>query len=168
MKSEIGDDNEDDVDVNRLLEMEEIDSSDRSRLKEGLRVRKRVWVMIIGAVIGLIFVITGIVLVGKVTGPPYQPVGPYSLIERQSGEEFFQYYNFYDGADSVGSNGYNQYVNRDRATERGIVNVTNEVDEIFDEDIRPFIYMGTAPTNAGPRDSIRLEGTRRFNRGLFM
>ncbi|MGL4283742.1 MAG: hypothetical protein ACRCSI_09065 [Eubacterium aggregans] len=32
----------------------------------------------------------------------------------------------------------------------------------------PFIYMGSAPTDAGPRDSIRLEGKRRFNRGLFI
>jgi hypothetical protein len=161
-----GDDNDD---VNRLMEMEEIDGTGRSRQKEGLRVRKRIWTMIIGAVIGLIFVITGIILVGKFTGqPPYQPVGPYSLIECQSGEEFFQYYNFYEGADSVGSNGYNQYVNHEHATERGIVNVSNEVDEIFDEQIRPFVYMGTGSTNDGPRDSIRLEGTRRFNRGLFM
>lgn len=32
----------------------------------------------------------------------------------------------------------------------------------------PFIYMGSSPTDAGPRDSIRLEGKRRFNRGLFI
>ena len=32
----------------------------------------------------------------------------------------------------------------------------------------PFIYMGSSPTEAGPRDSIRLEGKRRFNRGLFI
>jgi len=32
----------------------------------------------------------------------------------------------------------------------------------------PFVYMGSAPTEAGPRDSIRLEGKRRFNRGLFI
>jgi hypothetical protein len=32
----------------------------------------------------------------------------------------------------------------------------------------PFIYMGSAATKAGPRDSIRLEGKRRFNRGLFI
>ena len=32
----------------------------------------------------------------------------------------------------------------------------------------PFVYMGSSPTEAGPRDSIRLEGKRRFNRGLFI
>lgn len=32
----------------------------------------------------------------------------------------------------------------------------------------PFLYLKTAPTEAGPRESIRLEGKRRFNRGLFI
>ena len=32
----------------------------------------------------------------------------------------------------------------------------------------PFVYLGSSPTEAGPRDSIRLEGIRRFNRGLFI
>jgi hypothetical protein len=161
----------DDMDNQILLErklMDDIDHSPRMSSKEDMKARKRVWTMIIGAIAGLILVITGIILVGQVTGPPYQPVGPYALIERQSGDDFFQYYNFYDGADSVGSNGYNQYVNHEYAINRGILNVTEEVDDIYDEETRSFIYMGSAPTNAGPRDSIRLEGTRRFNRGLFM
>ena len=148
--------------------MEDTERSPKMSSKEGIRARKQVWTMIIGAIAGLLLVITGILLVGQVTGPPYQPVGPYTLIERQTGEDFFQYYNFYDGADSVGSNGYNQYVNHEHAINRGILNVTEEVDEIYDEETRSFIYMGSAPTNTGPRDSIRLEGTRRFNRGLFM
>jgi hypothetical protein len=32
----------------------------------------------------------------------------------------------------------------------------------------PFLYLKSAPTEAGPRESIRLEGKRRFNRGLFI
>jgi hypothetical protein len=32
----------------------------------------------------------------------------------------------------------------------------------------PFLYVGSAPTEAGPRESIRLEGKQRFNRGLFI
>lgn len=32
----------------------------------------------------------------------------------------------------------------------------------------PFLYLQTAPTENGPRESIRLEGKRRFNRGLFI
>ena len=162
----------DDIANQILLDRKLIDGIDQSprmsSSKEGMRARKRVWTMIIGAIAGLVLVITGIILVGQVTGPPYQPVGPYTLIERQTGEDFFQYYNFYDGADSVGSNGYNQYVNHEYASNRGILNVTEEVDETYDGEARTFIYMGSAPTDAGPRDSIRLEGTRRFNRGLFM
>jgi hypothetical protein len=30
------------------------------------------------------------------------------------------------------------------------------------------LYFKTAPTEKGPRESIRLEGKRRFNRGLFI
>ena len=33
---------------------------------------------------------------------------------------------------------------------------------------RPFVYVGSTPTEAGPRNSIRLEGNRRFDRGLFI
>ena len=32
----------------------------------------------------------------------------------------------------------------------------------------PFLYLKSSPTPAGPRNSIRLEGKQRFNRGLFI
>lgn len=132
--------------------------------------------------------------------PPSQPVGPYKLLERQEGEDFFKYYDFYEGPDSVGSNGYNNYVSQATAIALGIVNVTYEddeldifgrrrqrrrsrrrrrLDEVPAEDAQeaamrtspisePFIYMSSAPTAQGKRQSIRLEGKRRFNRGLFI
>ena len=31
-----------------------------------------------------------------------------------------------------------------------------------------FVYMSSSPTKEGPRDSLRLEGKRNFNRGLFI
>ncbi len=101
----------------------------------------------------------------------------------QEGLEFFQYYNFYEGPDSVGSNGYITYVSHDRADEIGIANITMEIDELdvfnISSDERrlkskrkttpePFLYLLSAPTEKGPRESIRLEGKRRFNRGLFI
>ncbi|KAG7357382.1 glycosyl hydrolase family 16 protein [Nitzschia inconspicua] len=120
-------------------------------------------------------------------GPPNQPVGPYELIERQEGDEFFDYYTFYQGPDSVGSNGYIDYVSEDRAKTIAIANITHETDEldVFYRGRRglsnvvdalgkssakkePFLYLKTSPTDAGPRESIRLEGKRRFNRGLFI
>lgn len=66
-----------------------------------------------------------------------------------------------------------------RAKEIGIANITMERDELdvfFPTRERnrklgksePFLYMSSAPTEAGPRESIRLEGKRRFNRGLFI
>lgn len=67
----------------------------------------------------------------------------------------------------------------EQATNAGILNVTLEedVEDIYAQKeessnitstTEPFVYMGSAPTKAGPRDSIRLEGKRRFNRGLFI
>lgn len=145
--------------------------------------------------------VAGVVVAGatfyfgvKAVGPPSQPTGPYALVERQEGPDFFNYYTFYEGRDSAGSNGYNLYVNEDQATELGIVNVTYEKDvldvfqsspanrrmqEAEDSSVplnplnatkkeKPFIYMGSSATEEGPRNSIRLEGNRRFNRGLFI
>lgn len=127
-------------------------------------------------------------------GPPNQPVGPYELIERQEGDNFFGHYTFYEGPDSVGSNGYVTYVAEQRAKDIAIANIEYEVDELdgfyrrnawdgadreaYDEESittevnqskkEPFLYLKTAPTEAGPRESIRLEGKKRFNRGLFI
>jgi hypothetical protein len=145
--------------------------------------------------------------------PPSQPIGAYTLLECQEGQDFFHTnYAFFSGPDSAGSAGYNTYVSRERAQVLGIVNVSMEVDYLLDDAIlydkddgtqqaddvkgrqqhgsrrqqergtdggstskkapppvlRPFVYINSGPTNAGPRESIRLEGSRRFNRGLFI
>jgi hypothetical protein len=60
----------------------------------------------------------------------------------------------------------------------GIVNVTKEqdvMDVYYNKKAaagpikeEPFLYVGSSPTKAGPRESIRLEGKQRFNRGLFI
>eukprot|EP00562_Extubocellulus_spinifer_P006559 CAMPEP_0178522318 /NCGR_PEP_ID=MMETSP0696-20121128/28470_1 /TAXON_ID=265572 /ORGANISM="Extubocellulus spinifer, Strain CCMP396" /LENGTH=673 /DNA_ID=CAMNT_0020153427 /DNA_START=123 /DNA_END=2141 /DNA_ORIENTATION=+ len=170
--------------------------------------------------VGCMAAIASVVLVGllagvfymgqKLVGPPRQPVGAYQLVELQEGDAFWDYYNFYVGSDSIGSNGYLQYVSKDRAFELSIANVTTEgipadeeksapgikqaslnlvgvgtdseqyVDPEGDASDNPsqsmftngddetFVYMKSAPTKEGPRESIRLEGKRRFHRGLFI
>lgn len=146
--------------------------------------QKRVCSMMLTAVLGITATVAALLFFGYriVIRPPKQPVGPYKLIELQEGDNFFNYYSFYEGPDSIGSNGYLTYVGREVAEGHKFLNVTYEKDEIDfmyhhdgkegnatkDEKGKPFIYMGSAPTEAGPRDSIRLEGNRRFNRGLFM
>ena len=90
-------------------------------------------------------------------------LGPYKLVERQEGREFFDYYSFYDGADSLGSAGYNSYIGKKRALELGLVNVTKD-----ETDGTEYVYMNSAATAKGPRESVRLEGNRRFDRGLFI
>lgn len=102
-------------------------------------------------------------------------------MNNKEGNEFFSFYNFYEGPDSAGSNGYIYYVSQQRARQLDIANITMEEDDL---DIyygrrnlgeakkpskpEPFLYLKTAPTEKGPRDSIRLEGKRRYNRGLFI
>jgi hypothetical protein len=213
----------------------------------------------------------------KAVGPPRLPIGEYKIIEAQVGHQFFQYYEFYAGKDSAGSNGYNLYVSRETAERDGIVNVITEVVdessmvEIYEDDrameedwlledlefldelkrkkvdeaqeaeesakvaaikktntngtdssnttsstdktktsgngkkqtknttkrknnrrhlqntpsrleafnpdpnnntdatpTETFVILSSSPTEEGPRNSIRLEGRRRFNRGLFI
>lgn len=90
-----------------------------------------------------------------------QPIGPYELVECQEGRNFFDYYNFYDGADSLGSAGYNTYVGKKRADKLGLISTMTE-------DEQEYIYMKSEATKEGPRESIRLEGRTRFDRGLFI
>jgi len=96
---------------------------------------------------------------------PKQYTGPYQLVERQEGQDFFQYYDFYQGADSLGSAGYNTYTGKKDAERRGLINVTQEKSHSGNVD---YVYIQSAPTDTGPRASVRLEGKRRFDRGLFV
>lgn len=145
------------------------------------------WKGILGRICSMttLFVLAVGIIVAEVIrqdfiGPPSLPVGPYELIERQEGDDFFGYYSFYEGPDSVGSNGYVNYVSEKRARDVAIANISHEIDELDNFYRRrslaeettakkePFLYLKTAATEAGPRESIRLEGKRRFNRGLFI
>lgn len=143
--------------------------------------------------LGVLGICAFFVIGNIVVGPPSQPVGPYKLVQLQEGSDFFSHYTFYDGLDSEGSKGYVNYVSRQKAFDLNIANVSYE--SISETDVygstsrnsdsfnatasntksshvgdktEPFIYMSTSPTAEGPRDSIRLEGLKRFNRGLFI
>lgn len=95
------------------------------------------------------------------------PTGPYRLVQSQEGNDFFSFYDFYAGPDSLGSAGFNMYVSKDKAEELDIAGVKTETDPRTGED-EVFVYMSSAPTKNGPRDSVRLEGKKRFDRGLFI
>lgn len=122
------------------------------------------------ALLGLLAIFVLLQVSSLVVGPPSEPIGPYKLVEVQEGEDFFDHYTFYDGPDSEGSKGYINYVDKQNAHDLNIANVTWEnVDgNQADGEKEPFVYMNTAATADGPRHSIRLEGLRRFNRGLFI
>lgn len=93
--------------------------------------------------------------------------GSYKLVERQEGEAFWDAYNFYDGEDSLGSAGYNLYVSKKRAEELGIISTVPDEDDSQASMLK--MESTVNPHNASaPRLSIRLEGKRRYNRGLFI
>lgn len=99
--------------------------------------------------------------------------GPYKLLEIHAGTNFFQNYVFYNAKDSLGSNAYVNYLDEISAMDQSkIVNVTYEPevgqDDKDEENYEPFVYMTTKPTNQGPRDSVRIESVKRYNRGLFV
>mmetsp|Transcript_20629 Transcript_20629/g.48932 ORF Transcript_20629/g.48932 Transcript_20629/m.48932 type:complete len:418 (-) Transcript_20629:601-1854(-) len=152
------------------------------------RATSRFWTMTLLCLLAFAIIGGALWIGAEFIGPPNQPVGPYELIERQEGDDFFGYYTFYEGPDSVGSNGYIDYVSQARAMDIKIANITYETDEL-DVDFNdgttktstsdekkppskdkkePFLYLKTEATDAGPRESTRLEGKRRFNRGLFI
>jgi hypothetical protein len=113
--------------------------------------------------------------------------GPYHLVESHWGQSFWDYYDFADGPDSLGSAGYNVYVGQIRAEQLGIVQTLTSHEDDDDDDDDVTIMMSSAPgtataTTNGPSDtkndhtksnqsfrqSIRLEGKRRFDRGLIV
>mmetsp|Transcript_22741 Transcript_22741/g.56190 ORF Transcript_22741/g.56190 Transcript_22741/m.56190 type:complete len:445 (-) Transcript_22741:90-1424(-) len=95
----------------------------------------------------------------------FQPTGPYKIVEVQTGRDFFNYYDFFDGADSIGSGGYNTYVSKKRANQLGLIEFLKDRTSGKES-----VYLETAAGayEGGFRESIRLEGKRRFDRGLFL
>jgi hypothetical protein len=96
----------------------------------------------------------------------FTPTGPYVLVELQEGKSFFDYYDFFSGPDSIGSAGYNTYVSKRRAKELGLADVIQDAKSGIE-----YIFMQSASPagkDGGFRESVRLEGKRRFNRGLFI
>ena len=107
--------------------------------------------------------------------------GPYTIVkEVQEGSNFWNFYNFYQGNDTLGSAGYQTYVNRSYAYQQNLIgtmpskqdhhnnNNNNNNDPI---DHRDVITMRSKATDAGPRESIRIEGKTRFASdvgGLFI
>lgn len=94
--------------------------------------------------------------------------GPYRLLESHTGRHFFDFYDFYEGADSIGSAGYQTYVGQERAQALNLINVTLDGN---DEAQSSSIFMQSVAGTKHPgdfRESVRLEGKTRFQRGLFV
>ena len=99
--------------------------------------------------------------------------GPYKIVNVHEGRDFFEGFTFYKGADSLGSAGYLTYKAERESFKMNLANVTTEeaadpFDPSAPSTTRDFVYMSSLPTEEGPRDSVRLEGKTRYNRGLFV
>lgn len=107
------------------------------------------------------------------TATTSQGTGPYVLKEAHKGKSFFDYYEFNDGPDSVGSAGYNMYVGREKAEALNLIKV--EADDSSDSN-EEYVYMSSSKPASKKRDehgnrfrdSIRLEGKKRFDHGLIV
>ena len=147
----------------------EIKSSSSVTEHDGASPWKRLLTNVSIVVISAAFVLIGknILQYALVKSSSLKPIGPYRLVEAQEGRKFFSFYDFFDGPDSIGSAGYNMYVSAAKAVELDIAKVITEKDP-NSGDYVDFVHMSSAPTKKGPRDSIRLEGRRRFDHGLFI
>jgi len=106
-----------------------------------------------------------------------QGTGPYALKEAHKGKSFFDYYEFNDGPDSIGSAGYNMYVGREKAEALNLIKVeADDSDSDSGGDANEeYVYMSSSkPASKRDehgnlfRDSIRLEGKTRFDHGLIV
>ena len=76
-----------------------MDYVDEAVEEKQLEAQQKVCTMVALAIAAIITVVVGFYVTVQFIGPPSQPVGQYSLIERQEGESFFDYYSFYEGPD---------------------------------------------------------------------
>lgn len=116
------------------IEKEEEDYEDQRK-----RMVRQVLTMVAVTAFLILLVCVSLALGTIAVGPPKQPVGAYKIIEAQVGNDFWQYYDFYAGKDSAGSNGHIMYVSEHKAREEGIVEVvtetvsTEDMIEIYDD-----------------------------------
>lgn len=94
--------------------------------------------------------------------------GSYRLVQVQEGAQFSDFYQFYSGNDTLGSAGFNVYVNQSRAVHQGLLQIQPSPQP--NDDPRDVIRLQSAAPSepGGPRESVRLEGHTRWNSGLFI
>jgi Glycosyl hydrolases family 16 len=94
--------------------------------------------------------------------------GSYRLAQVQEGANVADFYQFYSGNDTLGSAGFNIYVNQSRALQQGLLQIVPSPNPA--DDPREVIRLQSASPSSygGPRSSLRLEGHARWNSGLFI
>jgi len=93
----------------------------------------------------------------------------YVLHHRQGPRDFLGHYHFYAGPDANGSLGFQNYVGEDAARSFGLVGAAGDGGDALD-----ILPRWLAPDEASTEEfaakpvSVRLEGKRRFDKGLFV
>jgi len=148
----------------RVLGAQESFSNESSRPRRFGKAILVGGVVVITALISLVFITVHRALERHRLADAETHFGNYHLVERQVGASFWDFYDFLDGADSLGSAGYNTYVGpKARAQAMDLIRVEDDGQQ------SPAIYMQSKQGKTGePRYAVRLEGKRRYNRGLFI
>eukprot|EP00548_Thalassiothrix_antarctica_P018170 CAMPEP_0194184706 /NCGR_PEP_ID=MMETSP0154-20130528/39225_1 /TAXON_ID=1049557 /ORGANISM="Thalassiothrix antarctica, Strain L6-D1" /LENGTH=411 /DNA_ID=CAMNT_0038902535 /DNA_START=75 /DNA_END=1307 /DNA_ORIENTATION=- len=113
----------------------------------------------------ILLLLLGLLLIIDYKEDVFVGTGPYKLRECQEGDDFWDAYEFYNGEDSLGSAGYNIYVGKNEAVDLGLVS------SVIRNKSSPLIRMESSvnPLNtSAPRRSVRLEGKKRYDSGLFL
>jgi hypothetical protein len=137
-----------------------------SALRSSSVTRPR-WLWLVMIAVLVLSVSSTIIMAGLLIYQRHHPFysGPYKLIELQEGHGLLSHYTFRKGPDSIGSAGFNTYVSFQRAKQLGILDVKQDK-----KDGKDYVYMKSAPPTEqnNKRESIRLEGKTRFDKGLFI
>eukprot|EP00980_Cylindrotheca_fusiformis_P030773 scaffold25410_cov117-Cylindrotheca_fusiformis.AAC.6 len=125
--------------------------------------------VLVGVGLGLVLLF----FISRGASPDVSPTGPYKLVELHQGVcrrvsgEVMQHKLTLFLAVVCGRSvlaGYNSYVSAERARALGLAKTTRDATSGMDR-----VILQSAPgANASFRESIRLEGKRRFDRGLFI
>ncbi|OJJ47319.1 hypothetical protein ASPZODRAFT_65123, partial [Penicilliopsis zonata CBS 506.65] len=85
----------------------------------------------------------------------------YTLVQTWEGSDFFDYFDFYTGADPT--DGFVDYLDKASAESAGLVNITSSGSVYLGVD-----YTTTLTSSSAGRSSVRLDGTQYFDHGLFI
>ncbi|KAH6893280.1 concanavalin A-like lectin/glucanase domain-containing protein [Thelonectria olida] len=126
--------------------------------------RKRVWLGVVVAILGIVAIIIGVVVsVSQRSRYPNYTALSYKLVDTYSGESFFDQFNYFTGYDP--SNGFVHYVPQTQAESLNLTYASSSTAVLrVDTSVGP----GDNPDASTGRFSVRVESKTTYNNGLFI